>query len=472
MLNRFKKDTTGNILQNPDINQLLQSMDHIIEGDFSEIDVSLFSNPILGEKLNAVIHAFKKANNPVVMRLNDTMETIGDNTLIKDTIEQVQAQTESIQNMKDTSTELEISITHISEAMGAIQSNTHEIMSTSQDITSSMNESIQAVNQSSEKIHSINGQVQNFKGKIDKINEIVNLVKNVANQSNLLALNASIEAARAGEAGKGFAVVADQVRQLSTNTSESADDIVNYVGELKVAIDVLAASMEETTISLENSNSKAEVSLQSLEQMNLQMLNIRERVDNIFDAVDTQMGVTKEFTRQFEDISESYNKLSENCIQSGRHIFQVGRYLDKTRSDLVRGCSIITEQDWLRVFEVDHFVLTWRVYNNIVGFEHLLKKQVDDPTGCKLGKWIANQKDSSLTGCTEFQKLVATHNELHHYATQSWTAKENGNEQLALSYFQDTYNAYLEYDKALKALQNKMRALGYVEQTQIVGFGQ
>ena len=33
----------------------------------------------------------------------------------------------------------------------------------------------------------------------------------------------------------------------------------------------------------------------------------------------------------------------------------------------------------VRVFEVDHFVLTWRVYNNIVGFEHLQKKQVDDP---------------------------------------------------------------------------------------------
>ena len=34
----------------------------------------------------------------------------------------------------------------------------------------------------------------------------------------------------------------------------------------------------------------------------------------------------------------------------------------------------LTEQDWVRVFEVDHFVLTWRVYNNIVGFEHLQKK--------------------------------------------------------------------------------------------------
>ena len=82
----------------------------------------------------------------------------------------------------------------------------------------------------------------------------MDLVKKVANQSNLLALNASIEAARAGEAGKGFAVVADQVRLLSSNTSESAEDIVKYVTELKENIDELALAMDETTVSLAEGN--------------------------------------------------------------------------------------------------------------------------------------------------------------------------------------------------------------------------
>lgn len=68
---------------------------------------------------------------------------------------------------------------------------------------------------------------------------LLTIVKKVASQSNLLALNASIEAARAGEAGKGFAVVADQVRQLSSNTSESAEDIVRYVNELKMISEFL-----------------------------------------------------------------------------------------------------------------------------------------------------------------------------------------------------------------------------------------
>ncbi len=56
------------------------------------------------------------------------------------------------------------------------------------------------------------------------------LISEIADETNLLALNASIEAARAGDAGRGFAVVAQQIQNLaeqSNTTSGSIDDIVN-----------------------------------------------------------------------------------------------------------------------------------------------------------------------------------------------------------------------------------------------------
>lgn len=412
----------------------------------------------------------KQINNPVVMRLNETMSIIGDNSLMKDTFEQVESQTMSIKHMQNASLNLEDSIDNISSAMGNIRDNTHNIIEVSQNITNDMNDSITAVNQSSKRIEVINNRVQNFKGKIGKIEEIVDLVKKVANQSNLLALNASIEAARAGEAGKGFAVVADQVRLLSSNTAESAEDIVKYVSELKENIDELALAMDETTVSLAEGNSKVEKSIVSMQQMNNQMISIREGVDSVFNDIDTQTKVTRSFSKQIENISQSYNTLSNDCLQTGRRVFKIGRYLDKTRSDLVRGCSKITEQDWVRVFEVDHFVLTWRVYNNIVGFEHLQKKQVDDPGRCKLGKWLKQVSDERLIHSKEYISLAKSHEDLHRYATLSWQANEDGDHSKAISYFDDTYRSYQEFDEALHRFQSKMHSLGYNDITQIVKF--
>ena len=458
------------MLSDHDAQLLLDSIDNIISGGFDDINPADFDSSVIGGKLNSMLFSMKQINNPVVMRLNETMSIIGDNSLMKDTFEQVESQTMSIKHMQNASLNLEDSIDNISSAMGNIRDNTHNIIEVSQNVTNDMNDSITAVNQSSKRIEVINNRVQNFKGKIGKIEEIVDLVKKVANQSNLLALNASIEAARAGEAGKGFAVVADQVRLLSSNTAESAEDIVKYVTELKENIDELALAMDETTVSLAEGNSKVEKSIVSMQQMNNQMISIREGVDSVFNDIDTQTKVTRSFSKQIENISQSYNTLSNDCLQTGRRVFKIGRYLDKTRSDLVRGCSKITEQDWVRVFEVDHFVLTWRVYNNIVGFEHLQKKQVDDPGRCKLGKWLKQVSDERLIHSKEYISLAKSHEDLHKYATLSWQANEDGDHSKAISYFDDTYRSYQEFDEALHHFQSKMHSLGYNDITQIVKF--
>jgi len=450
-----------------DIRRLLEDMDEIAKGNCGEVDTSLYKNPLYGEKLNAVIRSLKRANNLYVMRMNETMEAVGDNALIKDTFDQVTSQTASISQMKDASREMENSISHISASMGAIQENTHEISDTFQVMTVNMNDSIRDVQNSTARIQVINGQMQDFKEKIDKIGEIIDIVKKVSLQSKILALNASIEAARAGEDGRNFAIVAQEMQQLSLSTTESAENITDYVRQLGNDTNVLAVSMNETAHMLSEGNAKAEFSLQELMQMNSQISAIQEQVDSIFQAIDTQNSSAAGFSRQTEQLAQSYHVLSNDCIALGKHVFQIGRYIDKTRTDMVRGNSAITELDWLRVFQVDHFVLTWRVYNNIVGFEQLLAKQVENPSRCKLGKWLASQTDPALTGSSEFRRLADAHNTFHTYAARSWNAKQEGDNERALQAFRDTCEAFQALDAAIRSVQDKMHALGRLDETKV-----
>ncbi len=455
---------------NKDRELLLQAMDKMIAGDFSMVSSEGFSDPIYADKLNQIVGAYKKANNNYIMRLNEAMESIGDNSYVKNMLDQVSLQQKSISNMNDSSKVLKDSINNISQAMSDIRDNTHDMLHASQSSSTNMNDSIRVVNESSEKIADINTQVQAFHEKINKIGEIVDIVKKVASQSNLLALNASIEAARAGEAGKGFAVVAEQVRQLSSNTAESAEDIVKYVNELKGDIEVLATSMEETTTKLSEGNEKVEVSLRDIEHMNAQMTAINDSVERIFDDIDRQSETTREFTDQVGNIADTYGMLTKECTDTGIHIFKIGRYIDTCRSDMFREAGAVTTQDMLRIFEIDHFILMWRVYNNVVDFEKLKITQLNNPDTCKIGKWMHAQTDPRITGSSQFKQLDSSHRLIHKYACESWQAKDEGDIDKSLEAFQKCYDAYYVYKKAIADMKNFMKSLGYTDETKIVIF--
>ncbi len=96
-----------------------------------------------------------------------------------------------------------------------------------------------------ERVEGIAQTILALSEQTQQIGEITSVVTNLAQQSKMLALNASIEAAKAGEAGKGFAVVAAEVRELAEQSQQSTAQVQKILQDIRHATDRAVMATEE-----------------------------------------------------------------------------------------------------------------------------------------------------------------------------------------------------------------------------------
>jgi methyl-accepting chemotaxis protein len=88
-------------------------------------------------------------------------------------------------------------------------------------------------------------------GKAQQIGAVLDIVAELAEQTNILAINATIEAAGANEAGKRFAVVADEIRKLAGRVAGSTKDIRGLIEEVRSSVNTTIMSTESGSKSVD-----------------------------------------------------------------------------------------------------------------------------------------------------------------------------------------------------------------------------
>ncbi|MFC1961413.1 methyl-accepting chemotaxis protein, partial [Chloroflexota bacterium] len=141
--------------------------------------------------------------------------------------------------------EVQGTVTQTAERANSVAEAAHRSVEVSERGMQAVNDSASSMEMIQDRVEDIAHNILALSERTQQIGVIISTVNDIADQSKLLALNASIEAARAGEEGRGFAVVAMEVRALAEQSRQATEQIGAILHEIQQATNVSVMATEE-----------------------------------------------------------------------------------------------------------------------------------------------------------------------------------------------------------------------------------
>jgi len=288
--------------------------------------------------------------NYAIGALRDLVATVNNSSILVDAAaKQTEAASQHLVRASETQTKHAAAA---SESIGQVVSAIEEVSGNAERCSDVAHHSVdvahkggEAVRRTIDGMNTIRETIQDTSKRIKRLGEssqeignIVALIEEIAEQTNILALNASIEASRAGEAGRGFAVVADEVQKLAERSSNATKQIEVLVSTIQSDTNEAVVAMERSTTDVVGGSLLAQnagAALVEIEQVSHQIASL---VQNISTSSKGQTEVVARIASNIAVLREISSKALEytaSTLSAISKLSQLASELRKTVSGFV-----------------------------------------------------------------------------------------------------------------------------------------
>jgi methyl-accepting chemotaxis protein len=160
--------------------------------------------------------------------------------------------------------------------------------------------------------------------KSQQVGTVLDIVTELAEQTNILAINATIEAAGAGETGRRFGVVADEIRKLADRVAASTKEIRGMVEDVRSAVnttvmateagskavDVATAQVIEMAAAFRQITSLVGTTTDAAREIELSTKQQATAVEQVNLAITTAAGATRETAASASETLQTASQLT------------------------------------------------------------------------------------------------------------------------------------------------------------------
>lgn len=261
--------------------------------------------------------------------------------VIHDAIKHIYGELEKLKNVSDTTKEAMIQLsTGANEAADAVQkqtSQTEEIQSkvdvvteASEQIRDNMQQTMDVLQAGSHDVERLVDQVEKsvtngamvadklekLDGYVEEMHSIVKLISGIANQTSMLALNASIEAARAGDAGRGFAVVATQVTSMAGQTKDATIHISDLIENVSTAISEVVVVIRQMLDGIQEEKQTTTNTAESFDNIQNNTLRIKDNIEALVNSIEELKVANEMIVDSIQTISAISQEVSAHASET------------------------------------------------------------------------------------------------------------------------------------------------------------